>query len=160
MTSHKMSFRQGDRAGSYTPQVTPRVAQALKASGAIVVDVREKKEFDAGHIGGAVQVSRQRLKQEVSVRIPDTAQAIVCYCTTGFRSAQAVAALQKLGYSGAVSIAGGLNAYLAEAEPPWWRFAPEPCPVCASGFARHEPDRSAPSKRRFSATKRSRSAAA
>jgi rhodanese-related sulfurtransferase len=94
-------------------EATPAEAAALIEAGAVVLDVREKDEFAAQHIEGAVNVSRGVLEMRVPDVIPDKSAPVVCYCGGGNRGALAADTLQKMGYRNVVSIAGGLTGYLA-----------------------------------------------
>jgi len=76
-------------------------------SGPLFVDVRERDEWLEGHIPGAVHVPRGFLESRIEQVVPDRATPIVVYCAGGARSAFAVKALAELGYTGAVSLAGG-----------------------------------------------------
>lgn len=94
-------------------EISPDKAQTLAASGAVLIDVREEKEFKAGHIPGAIHLSRESLESRIGEIVPDKSTPIVCYCGLGHRSALAADALQKLAYSNVASIKGGLKVYLA-----------------------------------------------
>ncbi len=81
---------------------------------ALVLDVREPGEYAAGCLPGAVNIPRGVL--EFKIDQPPTFQGkqnedILVYCLSGGRSALAVEALQKLGWSRAVSLAGGFAAW-------------------------------------------------
>lgn len=86
------------------------------AAGAILLDVREEKEFRAGHIPGALHLSRADLERRIAEVVPERDTPILCYCTVGHRSAIAADTLQRLGYGAVASLEGGLNAYLANAK--------------------------------------------
>jgi molybdopterin/thiamine biosynthesis adenylyltransferase/rhodanese-related sulfurtransferase len=64
-----------------------------------LVDVREKEEFRAGCIPGAISVPRGLLEQLIEARIPDRTTKIVAYCAGGTRSALAAKTLAELGYA-------------------------------------------------------------
>jgi molybdopterin/thiamine biosynthesis adenylyltransferase/rhodanese-related sulfurtransferase len=65
----------------------------------VLLDVREKDEFRAGYIPGAMSLPRGFLEIQVEQRIPDKATKIVAYCAGGTRSALAAATLAELGYT-------------------------------------------------------------
>ena len=85
----------------------------------ILIDVREANEFGAGHLPGAVHISRGMLEFRVSnspeLASPDT--RIVLYCKTSGRAALAACALQDMGYTKIQSIAGGFDAWAAAGKP-------------------------------------------
>ncbi len=89
----------------------------LAAGGALLVDVREDREWNAGHAVGAQQFGRGVLERDIVQAVPDKDQALVLYCGGGFRSALAADNLQKMGYRNVYSLAGGWKAWLAAGLP-------------------------------------------
>jgi rhodanese-related sulfurtransferase len=93
-------------------EVSPAEAAAKSKSGeAVIVDVREKDEWDEGHIPGAIHISRGTIELDVEEKVPDTNALIICHC--GGRSALATESLQKMGYKNVRSMAGGFKAWKA-----------------------------------------------
>src|SRR5829696_9390494 len=88
-------------------EVDARSAQAL--DGAIFVDVRERDEWEEGHLPGAVHVSRGNLESRIEAVAPDRTQPVVLYCAVGARSAFAAKTLEELGYENVTSLAGGFT---------------------------------------------------
>jgi rhodanese-related sulfurtransferase len=76
-----------------------------------LVDVREDREWDAGHLPGAIHLSKGIIERDVEKTIPDTAAPIVLYCGGGFRSALAAKNLQEMGYSNVISMDGGFSGW-------------------------------------------------
>lgn len=64
-----------------------------------LLDVREKEEYRAGAIPGALSIPRGFLEIEIEGRIPDKSTRIVAYCAVGARSALAAKTLADLGYT-------------------------------------------------------------
>src|SRR3984885_1392947 len=64
-----------------------------------LLDVREKDEWRAGYIPGAVSIPRGFLEIQAEQKLPDKSARIVAYCAGGTRSALAAATLQELGYT-------------------------------------------------------------
>ncbi|MDP9002255.1 MAG: molybdopterin-synthase adenylyltransferase MoeB [Myxococcota bacterium] len=64
-----------------------------------LVDVREKDEWRAGYIPGAISIPRGFLEMQAEQKLPDKGTHIVAYCAGGTRSALAAATLQDLGYT-------------------------------------------------------------
>jgi molybdopterin/thiamine biosynthesis adenylyltransferase/rhodanese-related sulfurtransferase len=64
-----------------------------------LVDVREKEEWRAGYIPGAVSIPRGFLEIQAEQKLPDKNARIVAYCAGGTRSALAAATLAELGYT-------------------------------------------------------------
>ena len=104
-------------AKSRIREVTPPDAVQQQAQGAVLVDVREREEFEQGHAAGAVHLSKGILELRIEEAIPDPATPIVCYCGGGSRSALAADNLQKMGYTNVASMAGGLKAWRNEGLP-------------------------------------------
>jgi molybdopterin/thiamine biosynthesis adenylyltransferase/rhodanese-related sulfurtransferase len=64
-----------------------------------LIDVREKEEYRAGFIPGAISLPRGFLEIQVESRVPDKTTKIVAYCAGGTRSALAAKTLAELGYT-------------------------------------------------------------
>jgi rhodanese-related sulfurtransferase len=89
--------------------ITPEdVRDRLAAGDAIVVDVREGYEREAGHIEGTRHVEFSGLQALADEVGPDT--DVVFYCRTGARSAAATQAFRASGFR-AFNMAGGLVAW-------------------------------------------------
>ncbi len=73
----------------------------------VLLDVREKEEWDEGHLPGATFLPRGFLEVKVEKTVPDKNTPIILYCAGGVRSALAAKSLQELGYSDVLSMAGG-----------------------------------------------------
>jgi rhodanese-related sulfurtransferase len=73
----------------------------------VLIDVREESEFAAGHVPGAIHLSKGIIERDVETRFPDPATELVLYCGGGFRSALAADNLQKMGYTNIISMDGG-----------------------------------------------------
>ena len=76
----------------------------------VLVDTREDNEWAAGHVAGAVHLSRGIIERDIETQVPDKAATLVLYCGGGFRSALVADNLQKMGYTGAISLDGGWRA--------------------------------------------------
>lgn len=74
-------------------------------------DCREEREYRAGHIPGALHVARGWLEFKIADLVPDRKASIVVYCRTGDRSSLGVLALKRMGYTGAVNLDGGWQAW-------------------------------------------------
>jgi rhodanese-related sulfurtransferase len=99
-------------------EVSPTEAAAKSKSGnAVIVDVREKDEWDEEHIPGAIHLSRGTIELDIEERVPDLNQTIITHCGGGGRSALAAENLQKIGYKNVRSMAGGFKAWKATGLP-------------------------------------------
>jgi rhodanese-related sulfurtransferase len=69
---------------------------------AVFLDVRDPGEYAAGHLPGAINVSRGTLEFNVWSKVPDQSAKIYVYCKTAGRSTLATKTLNDLGYKNAV----------------------------------------------------------
>ena len=102
-----------------TTEISPTdAAQKAKSSNdTVIVDVREKDEFDESHIPDAINLSRGTIESEIEDKFPDRNMTIICHCGGGGRSALAAESLQKMGYKNVRSMAGGFKAWKAAGLP-------------------------------------------
>jgi sulfur-carrier protein adenylyltransferase/sulfurtransferase len=84
-------------------------AALVESADAVFVDVRERDEWDEGHIPGAIHVPRGNLESRIENAVADRSTRIVLYCASGARSAFAAKTLEELGYDDVVSLAGGFT---------------------------------------------------
>jgi molybdopterin/thiamine biosynthesis adenylyltransferase/rhodanese-related sulfurtransferase len=89
-------------------------AEAARASGALILDVREPEENEQGAIPGALFIARGQLEGSIEGRVPDKGTPIVVHCASGVRSAFAAKTLGELGYTDVASMAGGFNKWKDE----------------------------------------------
>jgi rhodanese-related sulfurtransferase len=90
------------RAAVKTVTVAEVKAVAIdKKPNVIILDVRDPDEFKAGHIPGAINISRGKLEFTIWDRIPDRDATIYVYCLRGPRGALATKALNEMGYRNA-----------------------------------------------------------
>jgi rhodanese-related sulfurtransferase len=75
----------------------------------LFLDVREREEWDEGHLPGARHIPRGWLESRIEQEVPDRARQIVIYCAAGNRSAFAAKTLEELGYQDVASLAGGID---------------------------------------------------
>ncbi len=83
-------------------------APLLDGADAVFLDVREREEWDEGHIPGAIHVPRGSLESRIETSVPDRGRRIVVYCASGARSAFATKTLEELGYDDVANLAGGI----------------------------------------------------
>ena len=83
----------------------------------VLVDVREESEYAAGHLPGAVHMSKGVIERDVEKEVPDPATPLVLYCGGGFRSALAADNLQKMGYQNVFSMDGGMRGWREKGYP-------------------------------------------
>ena len=80
-------------------------------AGYVVLDVREREAFAAGHIPGAQHLPRGQLELRVNQELPDPTARIVTCCEFGRISTLAAATLRTLGFTHASALDGGMKAW-------------------------------------------------
>ena len=83
----------------------------------VLVDTREESEWAAGHAQGAVHLGKGVIERDIETKVPQKDTKLVLYCGGGYRSALAADALQKMGYTNAISLDGGWRAYVNSGLP-------------------------------------------
>ena len=109
---HSAEFLQVvDDAKSRIKEVSVSEAQERMRHGAVLIDVREDKEWDAGHAAGSRHMGHGVIERDIVQTYPDKNTKLILYCGGGFRSALAADMLQKMGYTDVYSMAGGWKAW-------------------------------------------------
>ena len=67
------------------------------------IDVRTAKEFDDGHLDGAVHIPYEVIGDQIAAAVPDKDAEIHIYCRTGRRSGIALKTLEGMGYTNVVN---------------------------------------------------------
>src|SRR5437763_10265059 len=83
----------------------------------VLVDVREKLEWNEGHIPGAIHVPRGYLELQIEEAVPDKSKTVVLYCAGGVRSLMAGATLKQMGYANPISMSGGFGSWKGSGLP-------------------------------------------
>jgi rhodanese-related sulfurtransferase len=78
-----------------------------------LVDVREDREWNLGHLPGAMHMSRGTLEQKIERAVPRE-RKVVLYCASGRRSVLAADMLQQLGYTDVASMSTGIHGWVAD----------------------------------------------
>ena len=107
----------GTAAENTYQQITQEEAKnMMDTQEAIVLDVREQDEFDAGHIPGAVLLPVGTITKDTAAAvIPELDSVVLVYCRSGNRSKKASQALVDLVYTGIYEF-GGINTWPYEVE--------------------------------------------
>ena len=88
-----------------------RAHVASRANDFIVLDVRERAAYQAGHIPGARHLPRGQLELRVNQDLPDPTLRILTVCEFGKISTLAAATLRELGFRRASALDGGMKAW-------------------------------------------------
>ena len=98
-------------------EVTVEETLQRMKSGAILIDVREDREWSAGHAAEAVHLGRGIIERDIVEAYPEKTTEMILYCGGGFRSALSADMLQKMGYTKVFSMAGGWKAWKEKGSP-------------------------------------------
>lgn len=98
-------FRAGREVG-----VTETV-QLINRKDALVIDVRDTGEYEAGHIAGARHVPEKQLTERLKELEKFKERPLIVVCRSGTRSAAAVQVLRRGGFNEAVNLRGGISAW-------------------------------------------------
>jgi rhodanese-related sulfurtransferase len=88
--------------------------EELSAQGAVLLDVRENNEWEAGHAPDAVHIPMGEIPQRLA-DIPE-ADRVYVVCRSGGRSARVTAYLNANGWD-AINVEGGMNEWAATGRP-------------------------------------------
>lgn len=91
--------------------------QLVNREDAVLLDVRDQAEFDAGHIQHARHIPVQSLNARLDDLERYKNQAVVVYCNSGHRALTAAKMLQTAGFEKVRILAGGLKAWETAGQP-------------------------------------------
>lgn len=83
----------------------------------VIVDIRDAKDFKAGHIAGARNIPQSRLDERLAELDKFKDKPIVVVCKIGQSSGIAVAKLTKAGFARAAKLKGGMGQWQADNLP-------------------------------------------
>ena len=92
-------------------------AVRLMNQGALVLDLRARESYDAGHIGEARNVPAAGLESQAESLKKWRDKNVITYCDTGVSGASGARTLMKLGFTKVFNLHGGLNAWLKDNLP-------------------------------------------
>ena len=95
----------GDRADTVLRQ---QLVDRVNREGAVVVDVRDRKEYEAGHIAGAISIPLANLDTRADELRKYADKPIIVACKMGQHSGEAGMRLRKRGYQNVSRLAGGM----------------------------------------------------
>jgi len=84
---------------------------------AVVVDVRDKKEFDAGHIVDSINIPLAKLKQRVTELKKHKDKPVLVVCKLGQHSGDAAKTLEEAGHSEVIRLSGGVTEWKSQSYP-------------------------------------------
>lgn len=92
-------------------------AVRLANSGALLVDVRDSKDYEAGHIIEARHIPAAEIASRAESLKKFKEKPVLVYCDGGFTSAGAARALRASGFNKVVTLSGGLHSWRQENLP-------------------------------------------
>jgi len=92
-------------------------AVRLMNQGALVIDLRGKDLYDAGHIADARNVPAAELESQADSLKKWRDKTVITYCDSGTSGANGARALMKLGFTKVFNLQGGLNAWVKDNLP-------------------------------------------
>lgn len=84
---------------------------------AVLLDVREDKEWEVGHAAQALHLGKGILERDIERLIPDKGREVIMYCGGGFRSVLTAEVAQRMGYTNVFSLSGGYKALVQAGWP-------------------------------------------
>src|ERR1700744_225080 len=92
-------------------------AVRMMNQGALVIDLRSKELYDAGHIVDARNVPAAEIESQADALKKWRERNVITYCDSGANGASAARTLTKLGFTKVFNLEGGLNAWVKDNLP-------------------------------------------
>jgi rhodanese-related sulfurtransferase len=89
----------------------------LNREDAVLIDIRDASDYDAGHIINAKNIPRAELKSRLDELKKFKERPIVVYCANGSASTAALRELSSAGFEQVHSLKGGLSAWRSDNLP-------------------------------------------
>src|SRR5690348_292622 len=96
---------------SFMPHDELRARVDARDAELLVLDVREREAYAAGHVPGAHHLPRGQLELRVNDELPDPTLRILTVCEFGRVSTLAAATLRQIGFQRAIALDGGMKAW-------------------------------------------------
>ncbi|MWJ29160.1 rhodanese-like domain-containing protein [Halomonas sediminis] len=105
------------RSAATNAVTSPQATQLINREDAVVVDIREEKDFKAGHIAGARHLPQSKLESRMSELEKLKSQPIILVCKHGQSAGAAQAKLTKAGFEHVHKLKGGMAQWQADGLP-------------------------------------------
>lgn len=99
------------RGGGQGALTVQGAVQLINREKGVLVDVREREEFAAGHPVGARSIPLDELEAKLPTTVKNKGVPVLLLCATGARARRAVATARKLGYENVQVVGGGMRAW-------------------------------------------------
>lgn len=90
---------------------TLNATHLINTRNALLLDVREPKEYEGGRLPNAVHIPLSQLDSRASELAKMTSRPVVAYCASGNRSRSAAGALERAGFKEIYNLQGGYRAW-------------------------------------------------
>ena len=107
-------YHQRTASAAVGPQ---QAVMLINRKDAVVVDVRDKKEFDAGHIVDSINIPLANLKQRVTELKKHKDKPVLVVCKLGQHSGDAAKTLEEAGHSDVIRLSGGVTEWKSQSYP-------------------------------------------
>ncbi len=101
----------GSRLRGYTPIGPSESIKLINHEDALVLDVRENKEYQSGHILNSIHIPQSALAKRITELEKYKSRPIIVGCRSGSRSAFACGLLKKQGFENVYNLSGGVMAW-------------------------------------------------
>jgi rhodanese-related sulfurtransferase len=91
--------------------------QLINRQNAVLLDLRESKDYEGGHVPNAVHIPLSQLPARAGELSKLTSRPLIAYCDRGNRSRSAGSALSKLGFAEVYTLRGGVRAWVEAGLP-------------------------------------------
>ena len=85
--------------------------QLINRENAVLLDIREPKEYEGGKLPNAIHIPLSQLASRGQELGKLTSRPVVVYCDRGARARMAGSALEKLGFTAIYQLSGGVRAW-------------------------------------------------
>lgn len=89
------------------PLISPAEMEKQKGEGYLILDTREKGEYQVSHIPNAVWAGYDNFQKKILEKTPKD-QPIIVYCSVGYRSERIGEKLQEMGFTNVHNLYGGI----------------------------------------------------
>ena len=106
---------EGKKGGTKVDPV--EATRLINREGAVVVDLRPSEEFSTGHITGSINISAEKLEQQLNSMKHSKEAPLILVCKTGNNSKVVGGSLLRAGYSNVNLISGGMMTWQGSGLP-------------------------------------------
>lgn len=101
----------GEKLRGYSSVTPTQSTQMINHDDALVLDVRENKEYNEGHIINSLHIPLSNIKTRMNSLEKYKSKKVIIACRSGHRSGQACATLKKEGFENVFNLSGGVMAW-------------------------------------------------